>query len=70
MSDPAHRALGREGDFDSLLGRVHAIGREVLAAHAGDVDRDARFPREAFDALPAGQAPAAPTSRGTSAAWG
>ena len=51
MSDPAHRALGREGDFDSLLGRVHAIGREVLAAHAGDVDRDARFPREALTAL-------------------
>jgi acyl-CoA dehydrogenase len=51
MSDPAHRPDGRETDFESLLGRVHALGREVLAAHAGDVDRDARFPREALTAL-------------------
>jgi acyl-CoA dehydrogenase len=51
MPDPAHRAHGPEAEFDSVLGRVHALGREVLAAHAGDVDRDARFPREAVTAL-------------------
>ena len=38
-------------DFDELLGRVHAIGREVLAVHAADVDRRARFPVESIDAL-------------------
>ena len=38
-------------DFAQLLERVHAIGREVLAAHADAVDRDARFPAEAFEAL-------------------
>ncbi len=37
--------------FDELLQQVHAIGREVLAVHASDVDRDARFPKEAFAAL-------------------
>ncbi len=51
----ALRAVGpaiREAtEFASLVERVHAIGREVLAAHAEAVDRDARFPREAFDAL-------------------
>ena len=40
-------------DFAGLLDRVHAIGREVVAPHADDVDRAARFPREAFDALAA-----------------
>jgi len=40
-------------DFAALLERVHAIGRDVVAAHAPDVDRAARFPREAFDALAA-----------------
>ena len=40
-----------EPDFDELLQQVHAIGKEVLAVHAADVDRDARFPREAFAAL-------------------
>ena len=38
-------------DFEALLARVHAIGREVVAVHADAVDREARFPREAFDAL-------------------
>ncbi len=37
--------------FDRLLHKAHAIGKEVLAAWAGEVDRDARFPREALDAL-------------------
>jgi acyl-CoA dehydrogenase len=37
--------------FDRLLQKTHAIGKEVLAAHAAAVDRDARFPAEAIDAL-------------------
>ena len=40
-------------DFAALLERVHAIGREVVSPNAADVDRAARFPREAFDALAA-----------------
>jgi acyl-CoA dehydrogenase len=31
--------------------QVHALGKDVLAAHAADVDRDARFPKESMDAL-------------------
>lgn len=38
-------------DFDALLQRVHTIGREVLAVHARDVDRDARFPVESIEAM-------------------
>lgn len=38
-----------------LLERVHAIGREAIAPHAEAVDRDARFPIEAFAALKANQ---------------
>lgn len=38
-------------DFDDLLAQVHALGRESIAPHAGDVDRDARFPHEAFAAI-------------------
>lgn len=38
-------------EFASLLERVHLLGREVIAPKAAEVDRDARFPREAFDAL-------------------
>jgi len=38
-------------DFDSLLKQVHEIGRDVLAVHAEEVDRDARFPRESIEAL-------------------
>src|SRR4051794_9109431 len=37
--------------FDRLLHKAHALGREVLAVFAAEVDRDARFPREAFTAL-------------------
>ena len=40
-----------ETRFASLLERVHALGRDVIAPVADEVDRDARFPREAFDAL-------------------
>ena len=34
-----------------VLERVHAIGREIIAPHADAVDRDARFPNEAINAL-------------------
>ncbi len=38
-------------EFDDLLRQVHAIGRDTLAVHAADVDRDARFPTESITAL-------------------
>lgn len=38
-------------NYEDLLKQVHEIGKDVLAEHAADVDRNARFPREAFDAL-------------------
>ena len=38
-------------DFDDLLRQVHVVGKTVLAVHAAEVDRDARFPKEAFAAL-------------------
>ena len=38
-------------DFSALLERVHAIGRETVAPHSDSVDREARFPLEAFTAL-------------------
>ena len=38
-------------DFEKLVERVHAIGREIIAPAAFEVDRDARFPTEAFAAL-------------------
>lgn len=37
--------------FDRLLARVHEIGRTVVGPAAGEVDRDARFPREGIEAL-------------------
>ena len=40
-------------DFEALLERVHAIGRDVIAPAADAVDREARFPHEAFEALKA-----------------
>ncbi len=42
---------GSTPDFAELLQQVHVIGKNVLAVHAEAVDRDARFPTEAFDAL-------------------
>lgn len=45
------RARHRATDFEALLERVHAMGRAVIAPRADDVDRDARFPYEAIDAL-------------------
>ncbi len=38
-------------DLSSLADRVHGIGREVIALYATEVDRDARFPTEAIEAL-------------------
>lgn len=38
-------------DFDALLERVHELGKTVVAPAAVEVDAQARFPREAFDAL-------------------
>jgi acyl-CoA dehydrogenase len=38
-------------DFGALVARVHALGSKVVAPAADDVDRDARFPTEAFAAL-------------------
>ena len=38
-------------EYDALLERLHAIGRDVIAPAAVAVDRDARFPAEAFAAL-------------------
>ena len=38
-------------DFDALLARLHQIGSKVVAPAADEVDRDARFPIEAFAAL-------------------
>lgn len=37
----------------TVLEKVHAIGRDIIAPYADAVDRDARFPHEAFDALKA-----------------
>jgi acyl-CoA dehydrogenase len=38
-------------DFSALLERVHTLGRETVAPHSDEVDREARFPLEAFTAL-------------------
>jgi acyl-CoA dehydrogenase len=43
--------LSSTPSFSALLDRVHAIGRDVVAPHAAAVDRDARFPVEAFAAF-------------------
>ena len=47
----AEPKLAAKAGFDRLVQEVHAIGKDVLAVHAGDVDRQARFPRESIDAL-------------------
>ncbi len=44
-------SLPQSNDFPALLERTHAIGREIIAPHADDVDRAARFPEESFAAL-------------------
>jgi acyl-CoA dehydrogenase len=38
-------------EFTQLLSQVHAIGKEVLAANAEDVDQKARFPLESINAI-------------------
>jgi len=38
-------------DFASLLARLHEVGKQVVAPNAEEVDREARFPVEAFAAL-------------------
>lgn len=47
MPHPAHR----HAKLPELLEIVHGIGRDVITPTSVEVDRDARFPREAFDAL-------------------
>lgn len=42
---------GAELGFAQLLDRTHGIGREVVQPAAGEVDSQARFPREGIDAL-------------------
>ena len=42
-----------EVDFDALIKRVHELGKGVVAPAAHEVDREARFPTEAFDAMKA-----------------
>jgi acyl-CoA dehydrogenase len=52
MESPNNLPLGAAGPaFERILETVHAIGKEVLGVHAADVDRQARFPHEAMDAL-------------------
>ena len=43
--------IANVGRDDMLVARVRRIADEVVALHADDVDRAARFPVEAFDAL-------------------
>lgn len=43
----------RSESLAALIEQVHAIGKEVIAPNAEAVDRDARFPSEAFQALKA-----------------
>ncbi|MBI1423653.1 MAG: acyl-CoA dehydrogenase [Gammaproteobacteria bacterium] len=38
-------------NFDELLKKVHQIGKDVVLPAADDVDKNARFPREAINAL-------------------
>jgi len=48
---PAAPAVSRASDSAAVLERVQAICRDQVAPYAAEVDRDARFPREAFAAL-------------------
>jgi len=43
---PQHHA-----ELPALLEKIHSIGKEIIAPNATAVDRDARFPHEAFAAL-------------------
>ena len=50
---PATESRAQPDALAALLERVHEIGRSVIAPAAEGVDRDARFPAEAFAALKA-----------------
>jgi len=50
MSNLAAADTGNEA-FERLLQQVHVLGKDVLAKWSSEVDRDARFPREAIEAL-------------------
>ncbi len=43
--------LNQSVDFEQLLREVHSIGKNVLRAHAADVDAKARFPVESINAM-------------------
>ncbi len=49
MPHPSHCTSA----LPALLEAVHAIGRDTIAPFAAEVDRDARFPHEAFAAIKA-----------------
>ena len=51
MLDALRSDVARPVDVDSLCDQIHRLGREVIGPAAVAVDRDARFPYEAFDAL-------------------
>ena len=44
-------ATRQAAPFETLMARVHEIGRQIIAPAAADVVRAARFPQEAIDAL-------------------
>lgn len=44
---------GDEQEFNALLSHIHQLGRDLIRPKAVEVDRDARFPTEAFDAFKA-----------------
>jgi acyl-CoA dehydrogenase len=44
-------AAVKSPDLTELVDVLHKVGREIIGPAAGDVDRAARFPREAIDAL-------------------
>jgi acyl-CoA dehydrogenase len=46
-------SISKEQEFNALIEHVQQLGRDLIRPKAVDVDRDARFPREAFDAFKA-----------------
>lgn len=47
---PGHESLNNK-EFKELLEKVKEVGHDVLATHAADVDKQARFPKESIQAL-------------------
>ena len=41
----------QQSGFPAMLERIHVMGRDVISPYADEVDREARFPEEAFTAL-------------------